>query len=177
MTKPKNLFITLLLLAGVGCTPTPQDGRQKNETPETVQREPGNGIYYWKTVFELNETERNFLEVHHVKRLYLRFFDVVPADKSINSDFDFEAVPNATIVFKDTVPDKVEIIPVIYITIDAFSPSEYHLFHLVKLPDGPGGKDGTQTVGKTACYGSGKPLKRFPWKTSIRWFTNTTWSC
>lgn len=119
MTKPKNLFITLLLLAGVGCTPTPQDGRQKNETPETVQREPGNGIYYWKTVFELNENERNFLEVHHVKRLYLRFFDVVPADKSINSDFDFEAVPNATIVFKDTVPDKVEIIPVIYITIDA----------------------------------------------------------
>lgn len=55
MTKPKNLFITLLLLAGVGCTPTPQDGRQKNETPETVQREPGNGIYYWKTVFELTK--------------------------------------------------------------------------------------------------------------------------
>jgi hypothetical protein len=115
--KPQLLFLTLLSLAGVGCTPTPQAGKQQNVTTE--QRSPSNGIYYWKTVFQLNETERDFLEEHHVKRLYLRFFDVVPADKSIKSDFDFEAVPNATIAFKDAVPDNVEIIPVVYITIDA----------------------------------------------------------
>lgn len=115
--KPQLLFLTLLTLAGVGCSPTPQAEKQRIENTE--HRAPTNSVYYWKTVFQLNETERIFLEEHHVKRLYLRFFDVALADKSIKSDFDFEAVPNATIAFKDAVPDNVEIIPVVYITIDA----------------------------------------------------------
>lgn len=105
------------LMVTVGCSPTPRAENKRNSVVE--QRSSANGIYYWKTVFQLNETDLNFLEEHHVERLYLRFFDVVPADKSIKSDFDFEAVPNATIAFKDAVPNNVEIIPVVYITIDA----------------------------------------------------------
>ena len=114
--KPQHFFLTLLMLAGVGCSPTPQAEKQHAKTEHHA---PANGIYYWKTVFDLNETERNFLEEHHVKRLYLRLFDVVPADKSEKSAFDFEAVPNATIAFKNSIPENVEIIPVVYITIDA----------------------------------------------------------
>lgn len=115
----KNCCLAFLmgLMVLVSCSPTPRAENKQNSVVE--HRSPANGIYYWKTVFQLNETERNFLEEHQVKRLYLRFFDVVPADKSIKSDFDFEAVPNATIAFKDAVPDNMEIIPVVYITIDA----------------------------------------------------------
>lgn len=115
----KNCCLVFLigLMVLVGCSPTPRAENKRNSVVE--QRSSANGIYYWKTVFQLNETDLNFLEEHHVERLYLRFFDVVPADKSIKSDFDFEAVPNATIAFKDAVPNNVEIIPVVYITIDA----------------------------------------------------------
>ena len=77
--KPQHiLFVTLLMLATAGCSPT-----AKNEPNKRAEHVPANGIYYWKTIFDLNETERNFLKEHHVKRLYLRFFDVVPAE--INS--------------------------------------------------------------------------------------------
>lgn len=75
--KPQHLFF-LLLLAGVGCTPTPQAENREGVGTDTKQA-PSNGIYYWKTVFELNDTERDFLNEHQVKRLYVRFFDVVPA--------------------------------------------------------------------------------------------------
>ena len=117
--KPQHFLLTLLMLAGVGCRPTPQTDCFSKTSNGNRFHERANGIYYWKTVFDLNETERNFLEAHNVKRLYLRLFDVVPADKSVKSDSDFEAVPNATIAFKDSVPENVEIIPVVYITIDA----------------------------------------------------------
>ncbi len=113
--KPHHLlFIALLMLTTVGCSPT-----AKNQPDKRTEHTPANGIYYWKTVFDLNETERNFLKVHHVKRLYLRLFDVVPAEKNITNTFDFEVVPNATIAFRTSTPDNVEIIPVVYITIEA----------------------------------------------------------
>ena len=113
--KPQHfLLITLLMLITVGCSPT-----AKNQPDKRTEHNPANGIYYWKTVFDLNETERNFLKEHHVKRLYLRLFDVVPAEKNITNTFDFEVVPNATIAFRTTMPDDVEVIPVVYITIEA----------------------------------------------------------
>lgn len=114
--KPQHLFLTLLMLVGVGCSPTPQAEKQSSKTETHT---PANSIYYWKTVFDLNETEREFLKEHQVKRMYLRLFDVVPADKNIMSEFGFEAVPNATITFRDSMPEGVEFIPVVYITIDA----------------------------------------------------------
>lgn len=105
------LWIAVVLAA---CNSVVQEDKP-TATTELTNR--GNGIYYWKTVFQLNETERSFMMEHQVFRLYMRLFDVVPADKSVMGDF--EVVPNATIVFKEAVPDYVEIIPVIYITIDA----------------------------------------------------------
>lgn len=114
VVKPRHLLFITLLLAAVGCSPT-----MKNQSDEKTEHAPANGIYYWKTVFDLNETERRFLKEHHVKRLYLRLFDVVPADKNDKSNFDFEAVPNATIAFRSPIPDDVEVVPVVYITIEA----------------------------------------------------------
>lgn len=119
--KPQHFFLTLLMLVGVGCNPTPQAEKQANETAtaKAEQKDLTNGIYYWKTIFELNETEREFLDEHHVERLYLRLFDIVPAEKNVKDEYGFDVVPNATITFRDSVPEQVEIVPVVYITIDA----------------------------------------------------------
>lgn len=116
--KPRQLFLMLLTLAGVGCTPTPQAENQQNVAAE--QRSPANGIYYWKTTFSLNEAEKAFLKDHEVKRLYLRLFDVTPDNEGVNiNGFVYDVIPNATITFSQAVPEGLEIIPVVYITVDA----------------------------------------------------------
>lgn len=116
--KPRQFFLMLLTLAGVGCSPTPQAEKQQNVAAE--QRSPANGIYYWKTTFDLNEAEKAFLKEHDVKRLYLRLFDVVPDNEGVNiNGFVYDVVPNATITFTQAVPEGLEIVPVVYITIDA----------------------------------------------------------
>lgn len=111
--KTQQLFFTLLLLVGIGCSPTQQAKHQQNATAF-------NGIYYWKTTFSLNEAERTFLKDHEVNRLYLRLFDVMPDNEGDNvQGFVYDVVPNATITFKEAVPEGLEIVPVVYITIDA----------------------------------------------------------
>lgn len=70
----------------------------------------GNGIFYWKTEFKLSQWEIDFLHENYIKRLYLRLFDV---------DVDIEEkmpVPIATTRFTDSVPDGIEVVPVVYIT-------------------------------------------------------------
>ncbi|MDE6019365.1 MAG: hypothetical protein K2G85_11215 [Muribaculaceae bacterium] len=76
----------------------------------------GNGIYYWRTVFSLNEYEKEFLKKHNVKKLYIKFFDVDNEWRSQNGD---RIIPEATIQFKDSVPSGVNIVPTIYITTSA----------------------------------------------------------
>lgn len=73
----------------------------------------GNGIYYWKTTFELSPNEKEFLKKHDIKRLYLKLFDV-----DLGEDFDGTEgpIPIATTLFKDSVPKDLEIVPVVYIT-------------------------------------------------------------
>lgn len=64
--------------------------------------------YYWTTTFKMSEPKAEFIKKHDVKRLYMRFFDVVmdPYDKPM---------PNATIEFIDTIPDSLEIVPTVYV--------------------------------------------------------------
>lgn len=108
-----HLAIFMAMVVLVSCT-----SKTTNVGTTTTQAEQhGNGIYYWKTMFELNDAERGFLKEHQVKRLYLRLFDVVPAENGARHEF--EVVPNATIVFREPMPEGVEIVPVVYITLDA----------------------------------------------------------
>ncbi|MBO7265319.1 MAG: hypothetical protein J6U91_03720 [Alistipes sp.] len=74
-------------------------------------------MYYWKTTFELDSTERAFLEEHNIKRLYVRMFDVALEPDYLNGSP--EIVPIATTKFVSEIPAGVEIVPVAYITIDA----------------------------------------------------------
>lgn len=71
----------------------------------------GNAVYYWRTDFRLDSTERAFLSLYNINKVYCRYFDVVMNEEQ-------GPIPNATITFSDSLPTGVEIIPTIYITED-----------------------------------------------------------
>ena len=76
-------------------------------------RQPHNAVYYWKTVFTLNDEEKLWLADHQIGRLYIRYFD-------ISFDADGNPVPIATIRFTDPVPEGLEIVPTVFIDNDVF---------------------------------------------------------
>lgn len=97
MKKWSCLVVVLLVLLTISC----QKQRELDE---------GNAVYYWRTDFRLDSTERAFLRQHHINKVYCRYFDVVMRDG--------EPMPNATITFSDTLPQDVEMVPTVYITED-----------------------------------------------------------
>lgn len=90
----KILTLLFITIAVIGC----KDGRK-----ETVR-----SVYYWSTVFEINKSKSAFIKEHKIKKIYLRFFDVV-------NDGYGAAVPNATVKFNTAVPHDLEIVPVVFI--------------------------------------------------------------
>lgn len=83
--------------------------------------EPANAVYYWKTVLNINGYEMDFLKKHHVKRMYVKFFDV-----STDNLYDGQGerpVPIATTIFTQSLDSirksKIEIVPVVFITVEA----------------------------------------------------------
>lgn len=78
---------------------------------------PQNSIYHWKSTFEIDSVELSFLQKHNVERIYIKMFDVV-TEHNFLSDTD-EVVPVATTQFVSAVPDGVQVVPVVYITIEA----------------------------------------------------------
>ena len=75
-----------------------------------------NSIYYWRTTFSLNDAEREFLQKHSINKVYMRFFDV---DVSYDRAYGESVVPEATILFNDSIPEGIEIVPTVYITVNA----------------------------------------------------------
>lgn len=65
-------------------------------------------VYYWSTVLDVDTVKQAFLKAHGVRRMYVRYFDVVPGDGG-------EPVPNATLRFKTGVPEGLEVVPTVYI--------------------------------------------------------------
>ncbi|MCR4964882.1 MAG: hypothetical protein K6A41_04425 [Bacteroidales bacterium] len=101
-------FVVLLL---GGCS---QFGNMNdNPLPEGVEER---SIYYWRTTFELNDNELDFLKDHQVKRMYVRLFDVDVNKDTLSSE---SCVPIGTIVFKSPIPEGIEIVPVVFITPEA----------------------------------------------------------
>ncbi len=71
--------------------------------------EAGNSAYFWRTEFLLDSTERAFMKQYQMKKLYCRYFDVV-------MDEQRGPMPNATITFRDSIPEGIEIVPTVFIT-------------------------------------------------------------
>lgn len=68
----------------------------------------GNAVYYWRTDFKLDSTERAFMKQYDIKKVYCRYFDVVMNDS-------LGPMPNATITFHDSLPEGTEIVPTVFI--------------------------------------------------------------
>ena len=102
----KVFLLTMLSLLLLSC------GRGRSGEGEAFR-----GIYYWKTDFRITPSDSAFLASHHVDRIYLRYFDVILSNKAITGHTG--AIPNATVTFSSPPPEGIEIVPVVFITLEA----------------------------------------------------------
>lgn len=105
--KFKILIYSLVLFIISSCN---QQG--KTDTSDVSDMPVIPAVYYWKTIFTLNNYEKEFLRDNQIKKIYLRFFDVDYETDGMN----YRMVPVGTLQFKDTIPQNVEIIPTVFIT-------------------------------------------------------------
>lgn len=109
-----------LLTIGCGQPVTQSPGSEKIDSLQTgivkAHREC-NSIYFWKTTFDPTKTELDFLQKYDVQRLYIRFFDVALDNSWLEEKLT--VVPIATTVFAQTPPAGLEIVPTVYITLEA----------------------------------------------------------
>lgn len=103
------ILATFSFLCAVSCINPQENTSQKNT------------VYYWKTTFKLGENEKSFLSKHNISKLYLRMFDVALDDDNKNNR---GPVPIATIKFESAVPDSLEVVPTVFITLDALKRCE-----------------------------------------------------
>lgn len=73
------------------------------------EEKPSRAFYYWKSIYDLDETTVQKLSDLSVNKIYVRFFDVEWNKKSASP------VPVQPIKFQDTPLSFVEYIPVVYI--------------------------------------------------------------
>lgn len=96
-------------LKTIGCTK--RNGADIHST--TGLHQQTNAVYYWKTAFKLSEQEKDFLKKEKIGRICLHMFDVTVSE--------YGAVPNASVSFGTTVPYYIEIVPTVFMTVDAIS--------------------------------------------------------
>ena len=123
--KPQRLALLLLAVLSLATACRREQAKQE-ETNRTASDTiasslpvplGGNAVYHWKTTFDPDTTEWAFLRRHDIRRLYLRFFDVAMDNAALS--LRLAPVPIATTVFHQPIPDTLEIVPVVYITVDA----------------------------------------------------------
>ena len=77
----------------------------------------GNAIYHWRSTFAPDQAELAWLKRHDVGRIYIKMFDVaIGHDDSKGED---APVPIATTQFAAPVPEGVEVVPTVFITLEA----------------------------------------------------------
>lgn len=96
-------------LKTIGCTK--RNGADIH--PTTGLHQQTNTVYYWKTAFKFSEQEKDFLQKEKIGRICLRMFDVTVSE--------YGTVTNASVSFGTTVPSYIEIVPTVFITVDALS--------------------------------------------------------
>lgn len=72
-------------------------------------KSPQRGVYYWKTT--TTKIAKEPLQRNEISTMYMRFFDVVVKE-------DGSITPNATLQFTDSLPNCVDIVPVVFIVND-----------------------------------------------------------
>ena len=104
-----------------GCTHKDTKATQTGNKPFVFQHDPANAVYHWKTTLAPTRYEMDFMQKHHVKRLYLKFFDV--GTDNLYDGNGIQPVPVATTIFngngKKIESKGIDIVPVVYITVEA----------------------------------------------------------
>lgn len=115
------LILVAILLGGCGNHQIPPQQQYDTIDSTVIKRivphREYNSIYHWKTTFDPTESEWAFLRKHEVKRLYLRFFDVALDNHWLEGQLS--VVPIATTTFPQVPPSNMEVVPTIYITLEA----------------------------------------------------------
>lgn len=110
------LYSILFLVSLYGCKNATLEHKECiSQNADMLVRFRSNAIYHWKTTFDLNEDEQDFLKEHSVKRMYVRFFDVDVESSPMNSTM--APIPIGTTVFKSPNPSDIEIVPTVFITV------------------------------------------------------------
>ena len=118
---PQLILSLLILFVLPSC-------QKKNDQDPSHTR--ANGIYYWRTTFNVSEAEQQFITKHNVKRLYLRLFDVDMSKRNLWETLSPQ--PIATIQFPDSanlalVMQQVdECVPTVFITLHALKQMPWH---------------------------------------------------
>lgn len=76
----------------------------------------GSGVYYWRTVLRFSKAERTFLKENEIRRAYIRFFDV--------ENKDGKWMPESTLIFSESMPEGIEIVPTVFIDSKALALKE-----------------------------------------------------
>lgn len=118
------MFISVFITSCGGCSSKETvNGSNTNDTVFHFIHNPANAVYHWKTVYNPNMYEVEFLKKHEVKRIYIKFFDV--GTDNLYDGKGEQPVPIATTVFKDSLKTlsiegtEIEIVPVVFITVEA----------------------------------------------------------
>lgn len=101
---PLITIAALALALLMGCS-------RPGSSADPFRHQPKNAVYHWRTTYDPDSSELRFMARHHVGRLYVHYFDIVTRDGQI--------VPEATVRFACRPCDTLEVVPTIYITIDA----------------------------------------------------------
>lgn len=89
------------------------------------------GVYHWKTTYNPTDWEKKWMKDHKVDRLYVRLFDV-EAGENVNEP-DWKMVPIATTKFVQKLPKDIDVVPVVYITLDAIRAIEANFWYNEKV--------------------------------------------
>lgn len=105
--KSKYLLFIVSILLLSACAE-----EDKPQTPSAHR-----GVYHWKTTYNPTDWEKQWMKDHKVDKLYVKLFDVESGDNA--GEPDWRMVPVATTAFKQKLPGDMEVVPVVYITVDA----------------------------------------------------------
>lgn len=121
----KQYLLPFLLLFYTSCRPvasSPEENVQQDSTAlaQITDTLPApqvkSSLYYWKTIFQLSEADKQFIHDHQIGRIYVRFFDV---DNNSDRLEDKAPSPIATVIFKERPLANLEIVPTVFITNEA----------------------------------------------------------
>ncbi|MDE6714872.1 MAG: hypothetical protein K2J74_00125 [Muribaculaceae bacterium] len=126
----KHLILAMAIIMIATSCNSSDHYEPQSSSADTCVVELGNGVYYWKTVFNLDNAESAFISQHNIRRMYIRMFDVV--ENITPTYINDRTIPNASLKVNYTnyelLHDSLgcQYIPVVYITLNALKAMKDH---------------------------------------------------